>query len=296
MTVRCEQGALLGGTVSWLANGTPAEVRASDRVVLLLHGIPSSAELWRGVLGELGAAGLIGIAPDLPGYHPTRLPVEVDHGIPGMVEVALALLDDLGIERARVVGHDLGGVAAQLLAVDHPDRVAGVTFSHAPIEDRWPPPAMRPVFAAARLGMSRAVAPLLCRSTVASVTLGIMGGSGGRGAWSRRDARRVFLGAKATAPEGIPAFAAHVEAVARTNTSLTARTAPLLAGIEVPTQLVWGTEDVHQPWDPIGTRLRELLPDPAVTIVQGAGHFLPGERPDEFAAALIGAVTGDPSL
>lgn len=45
-----------------------------------------------------------------------------------MAEDALAVLDDLGVERAHVLGGFLGGLAAQELAIEHPDRVQSLVL------------------------------------------------------------------------------------------------------------------------------------------------------------------------
>jgi pimeloyl-ACP methyl ester carboxylesterase len=55
----------------------------------------------------------------------------------------------------------------------------------------------------------------------------------------------------------------------------------------MPTQIVWGTSDPVLRWDDHGRRLQALLPDPAVTLVERAGHFVPLERPAAFAEALL---------
>ena len=59
-----------------------------------------------------------------------------------LVADALAVLDATEIQRAHVVGHSMGGFIAQLLAVDHPDRVRSLTSiaSHTAGPDVPPPP------------------------------------------------------------------------------------------------------------------------------------------------------------
>lgn len=278
---------MLGGQVSWLASRpTQPAARGDAPTLVLLHGIPASAELWRGVLDHLGADGIAAIAPDLPGGGRSRLPVEVDHGIEGAADVVRALVEHLGLERVWLVGHDLGGVAAQLLAVDGPTWLAGVTFSHSPIDDAWPPPAMRPVFAAARAGLADRVAPILARSVARGARLGVAGLTGTDVRWSTGDARRVFTADKLADDVARGTFAQHVAAVGRRNDVLTRGTWPRLPDLDVPTQLLWGDADTFQPWQGVGDRLRRQLPSPAVTVVSGAGHFLPGEQPAAVAAAL----------
>ncbi len=289
--VRREEAPLLGGRVSWLATGHPDGSRPS---IVLLHGLPSSAELWRGVLEHLGAAGWHGVAPDLPGYGRTRIDHGLDHGIEGAVDLAQALIGHLGGQPVWLVGHDLGAVSAQLLAIEGSAPLAGLTLSHAPIEDRWPPAVMQPVFAAARRGLARVVAPQFARVVARAVQvraprLGLAGDP-----WRAADARRVFADGKVATAGGRAAFTRHVSAIAHTNNELTSRTAPALSGLTMPTQLIWGNLDTVLPWHGVGDRLRELLPDPAVTIIDGAGHYCPGERPAQFAAALLhGAATGE---
>lgn len=55
----------------------------------------------------------------------------------GQAQTLAGLLDHLGIDRAIVVGHSLGGAVAATFAVEHPDRVAGLVFA-APATHPWP--------------------------------------------------------------------------------------------------------------------------------------------------------------
>jgi pimeloyl-ACP methyl ester carboxylesterase len=92
--------------------------------VLLLHGFPDSSRLWRHQVPRLVGAGLRAIAPDLRGYGASDKPEAVaEYRISRSVADMIALLDGLGIERARVVGHDWGAAVAWVLASLAPERV-----------------------------------------------------------------------------------------------------------------------------------------------------------------------------
>jgi pimeloyl-ACP methyl ester carboxylesterase len=92
--------------------------------VLLLHGFPDSSRLWRRQVRVLVEAGLRVVAPDLRGFGDSDRPDGVDaYRVRHSVADMLAILDDLEIERAHVVGHDWGAGVAWALAAFVPDRV-----------------------------------------------------------------------------------------------------------------------------------------------------------------------------
>lgn len=96
--------------------------------VLLLHGFPDSNALWRHVIPELVAGGYRVIAPDQRGYGESDAPRGSRHyRIEYIVRDAIRVLDEFGIERAHVVGHDWGAVIGWFLAGEHPDRFLSLT-------------------------------------------------------------------------------------------------------------------------------------------------------------------------
>jgi pimeloyl-ACP methyl ester carboxylesterase len=110
--------------------------------VLLVHGFPDSSHLWRHQVPALTAAGLRVIAPDMRGFGASDRPAEVAaYRLSRTVADLVAILDALGIDRARVVGHDWGAAVSWLLAAIRPDRVerlVAMSVGH---------PARRPSFA-----------------------------------------------------------------------------------------------------------------------------------------------------
>ncbi len=96
----------------------------SGPTVLLLHGFPDSSRLWRKQIPVLVKAGFRAVAPDLRGFGESDRPSHVsDYAMPKVLGDLTAVLDALDVDRARVVGHDWGAIAAWALAGHHPERV-----------------------------------------------------------------------------------------------------------------------------------------------------------------------------
>src|SRR5690242_4881369 len=101
-------------------------VPSDGPAVLLLHGFPQTSHCWRRLAPQL--TGYRTIAPDQRGYSPGARPGDVEaYRVPELVADALALLDELDVDLAHVVGHDWGGAVAWQLAARHPERVATLT-------------------------------------------------------------------------------------------------------------------------------------------------------------------------
>src|SRR5438552_3344984 len=92
--------------------------------VLLLHGFPDSSYVWRHQVPALVEAGMRAIVPDLRGFGESDKPEAVeDYGLARSVADMIAVLDELGVDRAHVVGHNWGAALAWTLAAFVPTRV-----------------------------------------------------------------------------------------------------------------------------------------------------------------------------
>jgi haloalkane dehalogenase len=105
---------------------------ASGPVALLLHGEPSWSFLYRHVIGELVAAGVRCIAPDLVGFGRSDKPLSPgDHTYARHVEWVRELtLDHLDLRDVTLVGQDWGGLIGLRLAAEHPDRFARIVAAN----------------------------------------------------------------------------------------------------------------------------------------------------------------------
>jgi pimeloyl-ACP methyl ester carboxylesterase len=116
------------GTAKIATNGINLSVHVDGpedgTPVLLLHGFPDSANIWRHQVAALTAAGFRTIAPDQRGYRESDAPEGVDaYAIPNLAMDAVGVLDALDVPQAVVVGHDWGASIAWLVATIAPDRV-----------------------------------------------------------------------------------------------------------------------------------------------------------------------------
>jgi pimeloyl-ACP methyl ester carboxylesterase len=93
--------------------------------VLLIHGWPQHWWSWRHVIGELAGEFRL-LCPDLRGLGWSSQPADDDFRKQRMADDAIALLDALGVERAMLAGHDWGGWAAILAALTAPERFSGL--------------------------------------------------------------------------------------------------------------------------------------------------------------------------
>lgn len=103
-------------------------VEGEGEAVLLLHGFPDSNYLWRGVIPILVKAGYKVIAPDQRGFGESDAPEGKDnYDMELIARDAIAVLDELGIEKAKLVAHDWGAMIGWLLAGTYPDRFENYT-------------------------------------------------------------------------------------------------------------------------------------------------------------------------
>lgn len=122
------QGTINGLSFTWLEAGEP-----DAPLAVCQHGFPDTPWGWRWVLPALAAAGYHAIAPYARGYAPTAVP---DSGI-SAVSAWIADLIDFheqlgGGVPGVVVGHDWGSMAAYGAAGFAPDRWSGVVIASVP--------------------------------------------------------------------------------------------------------------------------------------------------------------------
>jgi pimeloyl-ACP methyl ester carboxylesterase len=142
-----------GPTKQWLAKAglePRVDVVAGQRVryvrsghgpaVVLIHGLGSSLYTWKDVVGPLSRSHEV-VALDLPGFGQSDLPPDLTADV--FPRVVLGLMDHLGIAKASLVGHSMGGAVATVIAASSPERVQRLAlldaagFNLAPADRPW---------------------------------------------------------------------------------------------------------------------------------------------------------------
>jgi pimeloyl-ACP methyl ester carboxylesterase len=126
-----------GLTFGYLAAGS-----ATAPLALCLHGFPDTAFTYRHLLPALADAGYRAVAPFMRGYAPTEVAPDGRYSVAALAEDANALHEALGGDgRAVLVGHDWGAAAAYPAAFSQPDRWSRVVTLAVP-----PPGALAGAF------------------------------------------------------------------------------------------------------------------------------------------------------
>jgi pimeloyl-ACP methyl ester carboxylesterase len=108
-----------------------APTQPNGRTVVLLHGRNFPSSYWAPVIRTLSEAGYRVVVPDQVGFGKSSKPAGELH-FDTLARNTIALLDHLGIAKADVVAHSLGGMLGVRIARAYPDRVAHLLLA-API-------------------------------------------------------------------------------------------------------------------------------------------------------------------
>jgi pimeloyl-ACP methyl ester carboxylesterase len=256
-----------------------AEAGAGPPVVLL-HGWPQHWWIWRDVVPLLAPHARL-IMPDLRGLGWSEAPRD-GYAKEQLADDVLALLDALGLERVRLVGHDWGGWVGWLLCARAPERLEA--FLALDIPHPWSVSSMTPG-RLARLAYQPVLgAPLLGEALIR--TPGVIGrmiraGARRREAWTADDLRLFET------PLREPARARASSLYYRT--FLTRELVPIAMGryrdvhFDVPVRALFGAQSPIRSEDPLAG-LERRAPRAEVEIVEECGHFVPEEHPALVAA------------
>lgn len=243
-------------------------------VVVLLHGLMASAELWRDAAVTFVAAGYRVVALDLPGHGQTLTPARADHSLGGMAELVGTWLRTTAGTAPWLIGHDLGAGVAQVVATRYPMAASHLTLVGPMVEDRLPLPFVDGL-------QKRAGSALRTSASRRRVDRWVAQGCGPTDV-PVSVVRRVF--GNGSDPEEARALDRAVLALEPTDTVVAAAQ---LSRLPMPVDLVFGADDPWTPADEVGGRLLELAPQSELGVVEDAGHWAPMERPEAFVAACL---------
>ncbi len=248
--------------------------------MVLLHGIAGTSATWDEVIPTLAARHTV-IAPDLLGHGESAKP-HGDYSLGAYANIVRDLLEALGMGRATIVGHSLGGGIAMQFAYQFIERCERLVLVSSG-------------------GLGREVHPLLRAATLpgAEAVLPWLSTAGSRGVGALvRGMSRLGIRAGPDLDETWRSFVSLGEPAARRAFIQTVRGVMDLGGQRVsanerlylaeglPTLIVWGEKD---PLIPVrhAREAHERMAGSRLEIFPDAGHFPYRDDPERFASVLL---------
>lgn len=257
------------------------EAGQGARPFMMVHGFTGSSDDFADVLPALASRGRT-LAPDLRGHGGTSRPgAPADYTFERLAEDVLGFLDAAGAPRVDLLGHSMGGMVAQLVALQAPERVASLILM-----DTAAGPVLRearPFFeAGGRLARQAGMEALfqLSRANFAGqarrapAMARCVERMGEERFWARMRAKSLAMDPEAFATLG-PLLCTHDGVAHR------------LGEIRCPTTIVVG--DQESPPLAQGSRaLAAAIPGAKLVVIEDAAHSPQLENPEAWLAAVLG--------
>lgn len=247
------------------------------RPVVFLHGIPTHRALWRNVIPVVAEGGHEVYAFDLLGYGESSKPMDADLGISSQARYIAQALRAINLDHVTLVGHDIGGGIAQILALEHRaifehliliDSIAYDSFPEPGIA-RMKEPVWDNILGAPDFDLGKGLAKGLGRGMVNTEMITPALAAMYEKPFHGVDGRRAYLrAARALRTEELSLRMSDVER------------------LDMPTLILWGDKDVFQPISS-GERLAAAMPNAQLQVIEGAGHFLPEDVPETLAQVIV---------
>jgi pimeloyl-ACP methyl ester carboxylesterase len=231
--------------------------------VVLIHGWNGSTFDLRYIIPELAQRYRV-VAIDLLGYGYSARPADGDYSIAGQGGLVGQMMDRLGIERAAVLGHSMGGAIAMWLALHYPERVERLILVDSVTANE--------MFRGRNWGM--VLRPLLPLLSPVLLRKWIM----------RRGLRSAVHDPAHLTPETLEdhlrplRMKGHLRASAKQLSDRRRDEAFDAGQIRQPTLILWGE---HDRWVPLSTGevLAQLIPNARLVAIRSAGHLPLEEQP-----------------
>jgi pimeloyl-ACP methyl ester carboxylesterase len=250
----------------------------SGEPLLLVHGFTGAKEDFADFLDGFADRGWHVVAPDLRGHGASEAPDDEDaYSLQTMSDDVLALADALGWERFDLLGHSMGGMVAQVLALQAPERLRSLVLmdtGHGPVEGLDPAVVALAADVVRTEGMERLM-------EIAAELESIRQPRTPSEVRVREErAGYVEFGDRKMRASAAAMYAAMIQLLASAEDRLEA-----LARLDVRTLVVVGEEDAG--FVGPSERLAEAIPGAVLEVVHDASHSPQFENPDRWWKVVI---------
>ena len=272
-SARLRQVELTAGSLSFRDSG-------HGPPVVFLHGLFTNSTLWRGVVQRLEDTHRC-LAPDLPlGSHTHPLKDSADLSPYGIAALVAEFLDRLDLREVLLVAHDTGGAIAQIVAVRHPERLAGLVLTSCDAFDNFLPPMFRPLQYLARVpGLVGVLLQTLRLRPLRRLPMVF-------GLLAKRPTPSTVVDGWLRPAQENRAVRRDVERFLRgIDARFTVEAARGLTAFAKPVVLAWASEDRVFPPDH-ARRLAALLPAARIDWIEDSYSFVPEDQPSRLADVI----------
>ena len=266
--------------VPWHGRHLAVRRAGSGQTVVLIHGMAGSLTTWDPVFAELARACDV-VAVDLPG-HGMSSRLRGDYSLGSLAASVRDVLDSLGVERATIVGHSLGGGIAMQFMYQFPERCERLILVSSGGLGREVTIMLR-ALAVPGAGVALAGVARLQRQRRVAAAGRLVRPLAGR-VWNDLPYMLRQL-ATLDDPETRRSFLATIRAVIEVGGQGINAIDRLHLAAGLPTMIVWGEDDRMIP-SGHGSAAAELVPDCRLELIPGAGHYPHEDDPDLFARVV----------
>jgi len=248
--------------------------------VVLIHGIGDSSDTWKPVISGLARHHLV-IAPDLLGHGRSAKP-RADYSVAAYANGVRDLLGVLGVARATLIGHSLGGGVAMQFAYQFPERTERLVL----VCTGGGGPEVSVVLRALTLPGTQVLLHLLRLPTArwqAGVVVAALRALGTALGQDAPDLLRVVDALPDATSRA--AFIRSLRSVVDWRGQVITMLDRCYLAHGMPTMLIWGSRDAIVPVSH-GVRVHAAMPGSRLEVFDGAGHFPFHTDPDRFVALV----------
>ncbi|MCB0939496.1 MAG: alpha/beta fold hydrolase [Mycobacterium sp.] len=252
--------------------------------ILLLHGMAGSSQTWRSVIKPLSRKYRV-IAPDLLGHGMSAKP-RSDYSLGAFAVLLRDLLDELGVARATIVGHSLGGGVAMQFVYQHPDyceRLVLIGSGGLGPDVGW---TLRLLSAPG----AELIMPVIAPQPVLSAGEKVRSWFAKMGIESPRGAEIWNAYSSFSDAETRQAFLRTLRSVVDYRGQAVSALNRLNVRADMPIMAIWGEQDAIIPVQHAYAAL-EARPDARLEVMPGVGHFPQVERPTEVVDLIDDFIT-----
>jgi pimeloyl-ACP methyl ester carboxylesterase len=255
-------------------------------VLVLLHGITSTADCWREVFPRLANRYTV-IAPDLLGHGRSAKP-RGDYSLGAYAAGVRDLLAVLGFERGTVVGHSLGGGVAMQFSYLFPEYVERMVL----VSSGGLGKEVHPLLRAATLPGSEWVLPLMAREWSVKAGDAVRSVAAKLGLEAGPDLAEFARGYASLVEQGArEAFLHTMRSVIDERGQRVSALDRLYLADQMPTLIMWGSDDPVIPVEH-GRNAHEVVAHSRYVEFEGSGHWPMLDDPNRFVTELTSFLDG----